>query len=213
MGQVRTPAGIDYEVNWTWFGADQFAPPVGSVCDFTFHYEAWRRVETARLTFDYSRPALVVTGYACDRGRDPLIGPPDPQPSAGLAQPWELGTLRPVVALSSLLLPTLEELPATREPGLPEGLRFRVYRAVQPGSPQTCPSDGPCGGKFLYILVWREGRPDSVLLQTSVATDWREVRIEGAGLAGDQLTLRASAEGSWPSGTRRLPLRAEISLP
>ncbi len=77
IARVRAPGPVDLEVRWTWFGGDQFAPPVGSICTFTFHNETVRRIDLGVPDFStYARPPFVVIGYACDTGSDPLTGPP-----------------------------------------------------------------------------------------------------------------------------------------
>ena len=138
--QVTAPGPIPYEMHWTYFGAGQFIPPIGSVCTFTFHYEATRihgapRLPAVgqRLIIDYNRPALIVDDYECDTGRDPLFGPRRPAPPPDAGWPYARGALRRVVAFPAHALAILVEQPLPPAQAASGTLRFRLFTVAAPG--------------------------------------------------------------------------------
>ncbi|HEV7658426.1 MAG TPA: hypothetical protein VGO55_01145 [Allosphingosinicella sp.] len=184
-------------MHWTYFGAGQFIPPIGSVCTFTFHYEATRihgepRLPAVgqRLIIDYNRPALIVDDYECDSGRDPRFGPRRPAPSAESSWPFARGAMRRVVALPAFALATLAEQPLPPARAASGTLRFRLFTvAAQMGC-----LGSHCPQRIFYLVAWRDGGPGWAVLESPLAAYWRDLRIDGVAEEGGQVTIRVSGE-------------------
>jgi hypothetical protein len=197
VAQVRAPGPIRYEMRWSYYGAGQFIPPVGSVCTFTFHYEATHfdgepRLPAVgqRLNIDYNRPSLVVDDYECDSGRDPLFGPRPPAPSADASWPYARGALRRVVAFPAHALAILAEQPLPPAQAASGDLRFRLFTVA---APVGC-LGAHCPHRIFYLVAWRDGGPGWAVLESPLAAFWRDLRIEGVAEEGGRVTIRVSGE-------------------
>jgi hypothetical protein len=197
VAQVRAPGPLLYEMHWTYFGAGQFIPPIGSVCTFTFHYQAMR-IHGAprlpgigqRLIIDYNRPSLVVDDYACDSGRDPRFGPGRPAPSADESWPFARDALRRVVAFPAPALAILAEQPLPPAQAASGTLRFRLFTVA---APEGC-LRADCPRRLFYLVAWRDGGPGWAVLESPLAAYWRDVRIDGVDEADGRVTIRVSGE-------------------
>lgn len=217
VAQVTAPGPILYEMRWTYFGAGQFIPPVGSVCTFTFHYEAMRiygepRLPAIgqRLIIDYNRPSLVVDDYECDSGRDPLFGPRRPAPPPDAGWPFARGAMRRVVALPAHALATLAEQPLPPAQAASGNLRFRLFTVA---APVGC-LGSHCPQRIFYLVAYRDGGPAWAVLESPLAAYWRDLRIEGVAEEGGRVTIRVSGErDAGGGGSARAQFSTVVELP
>ena len=216
VAQVRAPGPILYEMRWTYFGAGQFIPPIGSVCTFTFHYEAThihgepsRPAIGERLIIDYNRPSLVVDDYECDSGRDPGFGPRRPAPAEESSWPFARGAMRRVVAFPAHVLALLEEQPLPPAQAASGTLRFRLFTVAAPAG---C-LGAHCPQRIFYLAAYREGGPGWAVLESPPAAYWRGLSIDGVAEEGGQATIRVSGERDARGGSERARFSTLVEFP
>jgi hypothetical protein len=103
-------------------------------------------------------------------------------------------TLRPVQTIPAKNLLTLDEIPLPSLQSDVEDVRIRLFRFRDFMIGSDCRSE-LCPQSRFYLVIYRlDEDPNYTVLASSPAFEWREFRIIGVSLNGDEVSVHLSAE-------------------
>lgn len=205
--RVRAPDGLRYTLTWHYFSGEMFIPRPGAICTFDFYWEAERRVEgSGPGVRDYRDPAMRVTFFECDTGRDRDYGDASRRRNVQFermaaeyaterAAERDEGIYRlwPAIALPMDAMIDLAEQPLAVPPETAGAYRFRLFTSRASTVTSGC-AEHDCSRRFFYLVVYRlDERPSVIVLQSTVAPAWRDVTVNSVREESGEVVVELSA--------------------